>query len=344
MTTATKKKPKPKPAPKVRETWPESTVIAEPVGPKKLDAPRVLVRRNAHMLLGPRNQDLITLPGQPVISLFTGAGGFDLGVEQAGMCCVVQHEWDQAACETLIMNRPNFFRDAALIQGDIRKTPTEMLLQEANLRVGEACLVIGGPPCQGFSTSGKRRIGDERNDLVFEYLRVVRDAKPSFFIMENVPGFTDFNKGEYFKAFLKQAYDCYYELVYGLVDAVEYGVPQNRCRFICMGTRRDLWACEGIIASLPAPETFGAGDLCRIKAAPDMALTLFPDEEVRWLTHPPGIRYFPDRPILVPPRPIANRCDDTEAGRSRTFINFYSRLAREEPDRLVQPLKAGTVL
>jgi DNA (cytosine-5)-methyltransferase 1 len=323
-----------------RPVWPEATVVAEPVRHKGRDgttAPRVLVRRNRHLILGPREQDLITLPGRPVISLFTGAGGFDLGVEQAGFCCLVQHEWDHAACETLLMNRPGYFRHAALIQGDIRQTPTGMLLREANLRVGEACLVIGGPPCQGFSTANPNRKkamaeGDARNDLVFEFLRVVREAKPEFFIMENVPGLVDFNKGEYFEWFLREAFGSFYELVYGLVDAVEYGVPQYRCRFICMGTRRDLYECEGVLGSLPEPVCFSDRDLARL----DTLGTLFPDADADMLRHPPGIRYFPDRPVLRPPRPTSNRGDGAEVrGRSKAFVEFYRKLLLEEPDRIV---------
>lgn len=329
--------------PRVWPEWPEAEILREPLREKELREPTVLVQRRSHLFLGSRGEELISLPGEPVISLFTGAGGMDIGVEQAGWCCVVQHEWDSAACETLMINRPNFFRHAALIQGDIRKTPTGMILQEGNLRVGEAAMVCGGPPCQGFSTAGKRRPDDERNDLVFEFLRVVNQARPKFFVMENVPGFLSFNKGDYLRWFLEQAYKSYYELVYGLLDAVEYGVPQYRCRFICMGTRRDLAHCDGIIASLPKPICFSHHDLDRIEEA---RTTLFPEVPLELLTHAPGVRYFPDRPVLVPPHPLsANRDDDADwddwKQRSKSFIAFYDRLRREEPDRIVEAPMAG---
>lgn len=317
-----------------RQEWPEAEIVAEPLPVRKLTGPRLLVKRTADLFIGPRKEELILLPGRPVISLFTGAGGMDLGLEQAGFCCVVQHEHDPAACETLLINRPNAFRHAALIQGDITVTPTSMLLDAGNLRVGEAAIVAGGPPCQGFSTAGKRVPVDARNDLVFEFLRVVNEARPDFFIMENVPGFLSFNGGAYLRWFLDRAYRSYYELVYGLVDAVEYGVPQYRCRFICMGTRRDLFACEGVLASLPAPECFSDPDLDQIRLLD--AAPLFCAEDLRLLTHPPGIRYFPDRPVLIPPRPIGKT--DPKSGnhaRSKTFIEFYRRLYREEPDRIV---------
>lgn len=314
--------------------WVHADLMQQPVKEKQLKEPLVLVRRRQPDIAGPRNERLISLPGPAVISLFTGAGGMDVGMEQAGMCTVVQHEWSQAACETLICNRPTFFSHAALIQGDLRLTPTSMLLEEAGLRVGEAHIVAGGPPCQGFSTANTKACQgqyDLRNDLVFEYLRVVNEARPSFFMFENVPGFVTFNQHEYLKAFLQRAHECYYELVYGLLDAVEYGVPQYRCRFICMGTRRDLAECDGLMATLPKPETFHESDLTRIKLADT---PLFPEEYHR-LTHAPGIRYFPDRPLLIPPRPIAHTANDT-AQRSTSFMDFYEKLERDEPDRIVR--------
>lgn len=321
-----------------RKTWPQAEIVSDPLKQKAIETsdPVVLVRRKTGLVLGPRNEELLYLPGHPAISLFTGAGGIDLGLEAAGFVTLCQHEWMSAACETLIMNRPRAFRYSALIQGDIRKTPTSMILREAGLRCGEAHLLAGGPPCQGFSIAGKRSPDDPRNDLVFEYLRVVREAQPRFFLFENVQGFVSFNQGQYLKAFLEAAFGAFYELVYGLIDAVEYCVPQYRCRFMCMGTRRDLVDCDGIMGSLPRPVTFAKRDLVylqRIKSE-----SLFGgdfDELAELITHAPGIRYFPDRPILIPPAPVH------DGGRSSTFIEFYKRLLKDEPDRFVACPQGG---
>jgi site-specific DNA-cytosine methylase len=317
--------------------WPECEVVANPV--KTAGEPITLVRRRQSGLVGPDGEELVYFADYPTISLFTGVGGFDLGIEQAGFECVVQHEWEQSACETLIVNRPQFFTNAALIQGDIRLTPTSRILEEANLRVGEPYLLIGGPPCQGFSTAGKRAPEDLRNDLVFQFLRVVNEARPRHFIMENVPGFLSFNKGEYFRRYLLQAYNCYYELVYGLINAAEYGVPQYRTRFICAGTRRDIFEIEGILSTLPHPQTFDESDLKLIElyeSAP-----LFHQRDLDLLTHPPGIRYFPDREVLVPPWPVHRGrdagTDEKITGRSKKFIEFYRKLYRDEPDRIPAP-------
>lgn len=316
------------------DPWPEAEIVSLPE--KRASTPTLLIRRRESLIVAPGYDDVAFHQGAPVISLFTGCGGMDIGIEQAGFTTVVQHESDEAACSTLMINRPKYFRHAALIQGDIRKTPTSMLLDAGDLRVGEAEIVCGGPPCQGFSTASSKAVRgeyDTRNDLVFEFLRVVNESRPKFFIMENVPGFVSFNKHEYLKRFLARAFDCYYELVYGLVDACEYGVPQYRCRFICMGTRRDLVEIEGVLGSLPEPQNFHQADLNRLKEYD--RLDLFFREEVDLLMHAPGVRYFPDRPVLIPPAPVRHG-DEQSGGRSKKFIEFYRKLAVDEPDRIVR--------
>lgn len=318
------------------QEWTHSELIQRPLPAKQLHAPTVLVKRLLPEIDGPRHEQLFYLPGNPAISLFTGAGGMDIGLEQAGWTSVLQHEWDENACATLIGNRPHYFRHAALIQGDIRQTTTAMLLREAGLRVGEAHIITGGPPCQGFSTGNTKAMrheDDQRNDLVLEYVRVVREAQPHFFLFENVPGILRFQDGRYFRWFLEHAHSAFYELVYGLVDCVEYGVPQHRVRFICMGTRRDLVECDGLLAGLPAPECFSESDLRTIRESSE---SLFGDGAARRLRRAPGIRYFPDRPVLIPPRPTCSQGRSSDGfGRSEEFMDFYDRLERDEPDRLV---------
>lgn len=311
--------------------WPEARVLREPVKNKDLKEPILLVERNrGRSVISPHGDEFVSLPGMPAISLFTGCGGMDIGMEDAGFVTLIQHEWSPDACETLICNRPNYFRYAALIQGDIRKTPTEMILQHAGLRVGQAELVCGGPPCQGFTTANSnacRGKYDSRNDLVFEYLRVVRESQPAYFVFENVPGFQSFNKGQHAIAFLKAAFESYYEMVYGLLDACNYGVPQRRCRFFCMGTRRDIALIEGRLAGLPRPQNFSTEDLKFIQDA--SGKPLLTETQKKYLRSP-GIRYFPDRPFLVAPAP------NNKDRMSKSYLDFYDRLEREEPDRLVQ--------
>lgn len=122
-----------------------------------------------------------------MISLYTGAGGMDYGFEAAGFETRVALEFDRDAAATLRHNRP-----WPVIEADICSTPTPDILRSGGLRVGEAALLIGGPPCQPFSKSGywssgdSRRLADPRARTLDEYMRVVRDALPETLVLENV--------------------------------------------------------------------------------------------------------------------------------------------------------------
>lgn len=313
-----------------RATWPEAEVVNETA--KQASDPVVIVRRRQADIAGPNGEEFFVVRGAGThISLFTGCGGMDLGCEMAGFMTCCQHELDQSACDTLLANRPRYFRHSALIQGDIRKTPTSMILGEAGLRVGECDLITGGPPCQGFSTAGKRQPDDVRNTLVFEFLRVVSEAQPKFFTMENVPGFVTMAGNSFLRDFLALAHASYYELVYGLVNAVQHGVPQDRVRFFCMGTRRDIVEIEGKLGSLPRPTFFDKAELRRIAEARALG------EDYSSLVRAPGIRYFHDRELLIPPRPTS-KYEGAHNGLlvAKGYQEFFDRLAAEEPDRIVE--------
>lgn len=122
------------------------------------------------------------------IDLFSGCGGLTLGLKQAGFDVVGAVEIDPLAGETYQHNHPEVF----LWRQDIRKITSSQILKELGLKRGQLDLMAGCPPCQGFSSirrlNGKRRIRDEQNDLVFEYLRLVRSLRPKALMMENVPG------------------------------------------------------------------------------------------------------------------------------------------------------------
>ena len=188
------------------------------------------------------------------ISLFSGAGGFDLGFAKAGLETRVMVEMDKSCCATL---RANFTRagfadgtreipehipeiEPAILQRDICTLSTKEILDAGGLKVGEATFVIGGPPCQGFSTAGQRMIDDPRNKLYKEFVRVVRESLPRFFVFENVPGITSMKKGEIIKQICSDFAACGYNIAWDILNAADYGVPQIRRRVFIIGFRIDV--------------------------------------------------------------------------------------------------------
>lgn len=177
-----------------------------------------------------------------VISLFSGAGGMDIGFEEAGFEIAVAVEFDSSCCDTLRKNRPN----TPVIEGDVSKLDTVHILEIAGLKVLEAGLVIGGPPCQSFSLAGKRLGMDEpRGRLVLEFIRIVRESLPLAFVMENVKGMANWHQGAALTAIenaLKEpiVYDgkkYEYTIQHKVLNAVNYGVPQQRERIFLVGNR-----------------------------------------------------------------------------------------------------------
>jgi DNA (cytosine-5)-methyltransferase 1 len=136
-----------------------------------------------------------------IISLFSGAGGMDIGFRDAGFETAVMVEYDPSCCKTLRFNCPGI----PVIEGDIRNVPTGEMLSAATLDVLEAALVIGGPPCQSFSLAGKRMgMDDPRGQLVLEFARVVREALPIGFVMENVRGMMNWEGGKAIEAIIEE--------------------------------------------------------------------------------------------------------------------------------------------
>ena len=171
----------------------------------------------------------------PVIDLFAGCGGMSLGFEFAGFHPVLAVEKDDWASQTYAHNRPGVF----VMTGDITqiKSPKEQFSH-----VKEVFGIIGGPPCQGFSLSGDRDPKDPRNSLFMDYMRFVEDFKPSFFVMENVPGILSAvtKVGEPVKdVILSVAKNLGYNVKVMQLNASDYGVPQARLRVFFIGIRND---------------------------------------------------------------------------------------------------------
>lgn len=177
-----------------------------------------------------------------VISLFSGAGGFDIGFHQAGFTTAVMVEMDPSCCDTLRLNCP----DVPVINADIREVTTARILSAAGLRPGEAAAVIGGPPCQSFSLAGRRMgMDDPRGRLVLEFVRVVREALPMTFVMENVKGMVNWQGGKAMAAIMDEfkepvifeGKEYRYDVQWKVMNAANYGAPQFRERVILVGNR-----------------------------------------------------------------------------------------------------------
>lgn len=184
-----------------------------------------------------------------VISLFSGAMGLDIGMAKAGLNVVVGQDFDNACVETMKANGHN------VLGGDIRNIQPQELLDIAGLNVGEPFMICGGPPCQPFSTAGKRLgINDPRGSLFMDFIRMIDYIRPRFFVMENVKGIMSAplkhvptaerdnsdpaqKLGTVLDVILSEFGKLGYKTVYGLLDAVNYGVPQFRERFVLIGSR-----------------------------------------------------------------------------------------------------------
>lgn len=161
------------------------------------------------------------------VSLFCGAGGLDLGFEQAGFRTIWANDADKDACTT-----HQNWSNAEVICKDISKVKIS--------EIPDSDIILGGFPCQGFSLSGPRKIDDSRNVLYKHYVKIVKEKQPQIFVGENVKGLLTMNDGKIIEAIIAEFSDCGYDVFYQLVNAKQFGVPQDRERVIIYGFRKDL--------------------------------------------------------------------------------------------------------
>ena len=171
-----------------------------------------------------------------VISLFAGCGGSSLGYSMAGFRELLAVEWDDNAVDTFSLNFP----DVPVYHGDIAKLSVDECLSLTGLQPGELDVLDGSPPCQGFSTAGKRMMEDPRNSLFREYIRLLRGLKPKVFVMENVSGMVKGKMKLIFVEILKELKVSGYKVSARLLNAMYFNVPQSRQRMIFIGVRDDL--------------------------------------------------------------------------------------------------------
>jgi DNA (cytosine-5)-methyltransferase 1 len=207
-----------------------------------------------------------------VWSFFSGAMGLDNGFELAGLAPTLAVEVDKDCCNTIRMNRP----DLCLIEGSVADLDMAKLRNARNFS-GDVDIMIGGPPCQSFSTGGKRAgVSDPRGNMIYEYIRLIQEVKPRYFLLENVaniitsaikhrkiadrpgkkwnlksyqndghsmtdgevqPLSADELSGSAVKQILSDINELGYSINFGILDAADFGAPQHRLRFVLIGSR-----------------------------------------------------------------------------------------------------------
>jgi DNA (cytosine-5)-methyltransferase 1 len=173
-----------------------------------------------------------------IISLFAGCGGLDLGFRQAGFNVVWANEYDKSIWDTYEFNHP----DTQLDKRDIRKIKSE--------EIPDCIGIIGGPPCQSWSEAGAQRgIDDSRGQLFYDYIRIVQDKQPLFFLAENVSGILAAKHKEAFANIISQFQEIGYKIAYKLVNAKNFGVPQDRERVIIVGYHEKM----SVLFEFPQP-------------------------------------------------------------------------------------------
>lgn len=165
-----------------------------------------------------------------IISLFSGCGGLDLGFEKAGFDIPIANEFDKTIWETFKVNHPR----TKLIEGDIRNISEDDFPEDVDG-------IIGGPPCQSWSEAGALRgIDDQRGQLFFDYIRILRKVKPRFFLAENVSGMLANRHNEAVKNIIQMFEESGYDVTLTMVNAKDYGVAEERKRVFYIGFRKDL--------------------------------------------------------------------------------------------------------
>lgn len=162
-----------------------------------------------------------------VVSLFSGAGGMDIGFHLEGFETIWANDFDKDSCET-----HKKWSGAHVVHGPIENVNLDT--------IPGADVVLGGFPCQGFSLAGPRKVDDKRNTLYRNFVAVIEKVKPKSFIAENVKGILTLGGGEIIKVIIQEFSDKGYNVQFKLLNAADYGVPEDRFRVIMVGIRKDL--------------------------------------------------------------------------------------------------------
>lgn len=283
------------------------------------------------------------------IDLFSGAGGLTIALRESGFDVVLANEINHRFAETHSYNFP----EIPMIEQDIK----ELTIEKIHKHIGdtEVDLVVGGPPCQGFSIFGKRRFvntqgykpkTDPRNQLVYEYIRIVKELRPKFFFMENVKGFTNLDKGLFLEEVKKQFAELgYKDIWWKIVCAADYGVPQERYRMFMIGNRLGIDFEEPEKTHFPIdsghyPEYSTVGDAImdlvgkENQIANHVPLAHKPVVAARYGYVKEGCKLNVDD--LPPELALATR-RDSKTGKVANYSHVYKRLSRKLPSTTMVP-------
>lgn len=292
-------------------------------------------------------------PPYPVVSLFSGAMGLDIGLMEAGLSVVVSQDFDKWCVETIRRN------GHVGVEGDIRKLLTDdpscdFLLKPGKVRKEDVFAVVGGPPCQSFSTAGKRKgVNDERGSLYTQFIQTVETIRPRFFVMENVKGMAsmpsdpdDKSSKPLLDVILAKFKSIGYHTVHGVLDAVHYGTPEFRERLVIIGSR------DGEPVFLPAPTHFHLhqnpgmrwrtlGDAIMDLQDTEMPCAKFSPNLLKYLAMVPEGGNWRSLPPNVVKAAMGGAY---ESGGGK--VGFYRRLSYKEPapTLVTSPIQKATVL
>lgn len=290
-----------------------------------------------------------------VVDLFAGAGGLSLGFEQAGFDVAAAVEIDPIHSATHEFNFPY----ATTICASVVDVTGEQIRTRAGIGDQEIAVVVGGAPCQGFSLIGKRALDDPRNHLVFHFVRLVKELQPRYFVFENVKGLTLGSHRKFLTEIIQELKTCGYDVVenYRVLNAADFGVPQDRRRLFLMGARKGLPLPEypeptfhttvneaiGDIPDADRYKTLLTSDSVKAKYKKGSPYA----EKLRGLledeTDFAHVRLF-DKDLLT----SSTRTEHTELSKSRFLETEHgkteavSRFRKLPPDGLCNTLRAGT--
>ncbi len=203
------------------------------------------------------------------VDLFSGAGGISVGLADAGYDVLLANDFDSAAAKTYRRNFP----EHQFIEGDAREITGREIIKKTGLVHGELDLLVGGPPCQGFSIIGNRVELDPRNDLFKEFLRIGGELKPRAMVMENVPGMATLGGGTILRNVVNGFKAAGYRVSFAELLAAQYGAPQMRWRMVFVAFRTDLDIPPNMGFPKPTHGRRGIGELvpnCKISSEDSM--------------------------------------------------------------------------